>query len=52
MDFLILLFCAYNFCLLLQNELLEGHGTQYLEKDLTEERLDTAHQVLVLFYQI
>jgi hypothetical protein len=25
--------------------LLEGHGTQYLEKDLTEERVDKADQI-------
>jgi hypothetical protein len=27
------------------NELLEGHRTQYLEKDLTEERVDKADQI-------
>jgi hypothetical protein len=41
-----------DFCLLFQNELLNGHGTQYLEKDLTEDRVEKADQVCVLFYQI
>ena len=41
-----------DFCLLFQNDLLKGRGTQYLEKGLTEERVEKADQVCVLFYQI